>query len=164
MAEVRVGDRAPEVTLVNPDRQPVRLSELLGQPLVLAFFPAVFSTTCTKEMCAFRDTMTGFDQVGARVIGISVDMPYAQKAWAEQHRLSFPLLSDYNREAVKAFGVEDPNFAKGVLPGAARRSVFVLDKAGRVTYRWLAEASGVEPNYGEVEEAARAASAAAPAS
>ncbi len=101
--------------------------------------------------------------IGARVIGISVDMPYAQKAWADQHGLSFPLLSDYNREAVKAFGVEDPNFAKGALPGVARRSVFVLDKDGRVTYRWLAEAPGIEPNYSEVEEAAGKAGAGAPA-
>ncbi len=163
MAEVRVGDRAPDVTLVNPDRQQVRLAELLGQPVVLAFFPAAFSTTCTKEMCAFRDSMQGFNQIGARVIGISVDMPYAQKAWADQHGLSFPLLSDYNREAVKAFGVEDPNFAKGALPGVARRSVFVLDKDGRVTYRWLAEAPGIEPNYSEVEEAAGKAGAGAPA-
>ncbi|HEV8339377.1 MAG TPA: peroxiredoxin [bacterium] len=157
MAEVRVGDRAPDVTLVNSDRQPVRLSTMLDQPLVLAFFPAAFSATCTKEMCSFRDSMQGFSQIGSQVVGISVDMPYAQKAFAEQHNLSFPLLSDYNREAVRAFGVEDPNFAKGVLPGAARRSVFVLDRDGRVTYRWIAEASGIEPNYAEVEEAARAA-------
>ena len=161
MAEVRVGDRAPDVALVNPDRQPVRLSELLGGPVVLAFFPAAFSTTCTKEMCVFRDTMHGFSDVGARVIGISVDMPYAQKAWAEQHNLSFPLLSDYNREAVKAFGIEDPNFAKGVLPGAARRSVFVLDRDGTVTYRWIADAPGIEPNYAEVEDATRKAGAVA---
>ncbi|MBI3975460.1 MAG: redoxin domain-containing protein [Armatimonadetes bacterium] len=161
MAEVRVGDRAPEVTLVNPDRQQVRLSELLGQPLVLAFFPAAFSNTCTKEMCTFRDTLHGFDDIGVRVIGISVDMPYAQKAWAEQHTLSFPLLSDYNREAVKAFGVEDPTFAKGVLPGVARRSVFVLDKDGTVTYRWVSDVPSVEPNYAEVEEAARRAGAGA---
>ncbi len=157
MAEVRVGDRAPDATLVNADRQAVRLSELLGQPLVLAFFPAAFSNTCTKEMCAFRDGSAGFDQIGARVVGISVDMPYAQKAWAEQHHLDFPLLSDHNREAVRAFGIEDPNFAKGVLPGVARRSVFVLDRDGRVTYRWIAEAPGIEPNYTEVEAAARAA-------
>jgi len=161
MAEVRVGDRAPDVTLVNPDRQSVRLSALLGRPLVVAFFPAAFSSTCTKEMCTFRDSMAGFNEMGSQVVGISVDMPYAQKAFAEQHHLAFPLLSDYNREAVKAFGVEDPNFAKGVLPGAARRSVFVLDKDGRVTYRWMAEASGIEPNYVEVEEAAAKAGAGA---
>lgn len=161
MAEVRVGDRAPDVTLVNPDRQAVRLSELHGQPLVLAFFPAAFSNTCTKEMCTFRDTMQGFDQSGARVVGISVDMPYAQKAWAEQHQLPFPLLSDYNREAVRAFGVEDPNFAKGVLPGVAKRSVFVLNKDGKVTYRWVSDVPAVEPNYAEVEEAARKAGAGA---
>lgn len=153
MADVHVGDKAPDVILVNPDRQPVNLSTLYGEPLVLAFFPAVFSATCTREMSAFRDNLKEFEQVGARVVGISVDMPYAQKAFAEAHQLQFPLLSDYNRRAISALGIEDPSFAKGQLPGVARRSVFVLDGDGTVAYRWVADKPGVEPNYEEVRAA-----------
>lgn len=93
--------------------------------------------------------------MGARVIGISVDSPFAQKAWADHLGLTFALLSDFNRRAVQAFGIEDPNFAKGVLPGVAKRSVFVLDGRGIVAYRWVSENPGVEPNYAEVEEAVR---------
>lgn len=153
MGEVRVGDKAPDVALVNRDRQPVRLSELLGQPIVLVFFPAAFSAVCTREMCTFRDDLKKFEDVGAQVAGISVDAPYAQKAFAEQQGLTFPLLSDFNRQAVQGFGIEDPKFAKGLLPGVAKRSVFVLDRDGTVAYRWVSDDPAVEPNYAEVQAA-----------
>ncbi len=156
MADVRVGDPAPDVTLVTHDRKPVRLSEMFGPPLVLAFFPGAFTGVCTREMCTFRDNLNTFTDMGAQVMGISVDTPFAQKAWAEQHGLTFTLLSDFNRQAVRAFGVEDPNFAKGVLPGVAKRSVFILDKEGKVAYRWVSDDPTVEPNYEEVQEAVRA--------
>jgi len=156
MAEVRVGEKAPDVMLVGGDRQPVRVSDLFGQPVVLAFFPGAFTGVCTREMCTFRDSLNVFTDAGARVVGISVDTPYAQKAWGEQHGLTFTLLSDFNRRAVMAFGVEDPNFAKGVLPGVAKRSVFVLDKDGTVTYRWVSDDPTIEPHYAAVQEAVRA--------
>jgi peroxiredoxin len=101
MAEVRVGDRVPDVTLVNRDRQPAPLSDLRGRPVVLAFFPGAFTGVCTREMCTFRDGLSGFTDLGAQVVGISVDTPFAQKAFAEQHGLPFTLLSDFNREAVR---------------------------------------------------------------
>lgn len=153
---VEVGQQAPDVTLVNADRKAVRLSEVRGRPVVLAFFPGAFTSTCTREMCTFRDKMAAFNALDAQVIGISVDMPFAQKAFAEQHGLNFPFLSDYNREAVRAFAVEDPNFAGGLLPGVAMRSVFVLDREGVVRYAWVAPTQGTEPDYAAVEEAVRA--------
>lgn len=153
---VEVGHQAPDVRLVNYDRKAVRVSDLRGKSIVLAFFPGVFTGACTKEMCAFRDAMAAFNAIEAQVIGISVDTPFAQKAFADQHGLNFPLLSDYNREAVRAFGIEDPNFAGGLLPGVAMRSVFVLDRDGAVRYRWIAPTQGTEPDYGAVEEAVRA--------
>lgn len=156
MAEVLVGDHAPDVTLVNRDRQVVRLSQLFGRPLVLAFFPGAFTTVCTREMCTLRDGLQAFTQVGAQVVGISVDGPFAQRAFAEQNGLSFPLLSDFHRQAVRAFGIEDPNFAGGALAGVAKRSVFVLDREGRVVYRWVSDDPAVEPDYAAVGAAVRA--------
>jgi peroxiredoxin len=153
---VEVGHQAPDVTLVNYDRKAVRVSDLRGKPVVLAFFPGAFTGGCTKEMCTFRDAMAAFNAIEAQIFGISVDMPFAQKAFADQNGLNFPLLSDYNREAVRAFGVEAPNFAGGLLPGVAMRSVFVLDRDGAVRYRWIAPAQGTEPDYSAVEEAVRA--------
>ncbi len=153
---VQVGQQAPEATLVNYDRKPVKISELRGKPAVLLFFPGAFTTTCTREMCTFRDEMADYGKLNAQVIGISVDMPYSQKAWADQHGLTFPLMSDYNREAVRAFDVQDPNFAGGMLPGVAMRSVFVLDRQGTVRYTWVADKQGTEPDYAAVEAAVKA--------
>ncbi len=153
---VQVGQQAPDVTLVNYDRKPMRISELRGKPAVLLFFPGAFTTTCTREMCAFRDGMAEYGTLNAQVIGISVDMPYSQKAFADQHGLTFPLMSDYNREAVRAFDVQDPNFAGGLLPGVAMRSVFVLDRQGAVRYKWVADKQGTEPDYAAVEAAVKA--------
>ncbi len=153
---VEVGQQAPDVTLVNGDRKAVRLSEFRGKPAVLAFFPGAFTGTCTKEMCTLRDEMSAYNTMNAQVIGISVDSPYAQKAFADQHKLTIQFLSDYNREAVKAFDVRDLNFAGGLLPGVAMRSVFVLDKNGVVRFKWVAPTQATEPDYKAVEAAAKA--------
>jgi peroxiredoxin len=150
---VEVGQAVPDVTLVSADRQAVKLRELVGRPTVLLFFPAAFTGPCTKEMCAFRDSLAKFNALDAQVVGISVDSPFAQKAFADQYGLTFTLLSDFTREAVKAFGVEDPNFAGGLLPGVAWRSVFVVDRAGVVRWKWVAPTQGTEPDYAAVEAA-----------
>ncbi|MGH2405399.1 MAG: peroxiredoxin [bacterium] len=153
---VEVGQRAPDATLVNYDRKAVKLGELRGKPAVLAFFPGAFTGTCTKEMCAFRDNLAKFGALNAQVVGISVDQPYSQKAFADQNALTFPLWSDFNREAVRAFGVQDPNWGGGLMPGVAMRSVFVLDRDGIVRYKWVAPTQATEPDYAAVEAAVKA--------
>ncbi len=152
---VEVGQRVPDVTLVSQERKAVKLTEVLGKPTVLAFFPGAFTGVCTKEACTLRDGMASFNRMGAQVIGISVDSPFAQKGFADAHGLNFTFLSDFNRHAVRAFGIEDPNFAGGLLPGVAKRSVFVVDRDGTVRYRWVSDNPGVEPNYDEVAEAVK---------
>lgn len=152
---VEVGQRAPDATLVNVDRKAFKLSELRGKPTVLTFFPGAFTGACTKEMCAFRDSLAKFNNLNAQVVGISVDQPFSQKAFADQNGLNFPLLSDYNREAVRAFDVQDQNWAGGLMPGVAMRSVFVLDRDGVVRYKWVAPTQTTEPDYGEVEAAVK---------
>lgn len=152
---VEVGQRVPDVPLVNAERKPVTLTALLGQPTVLAFFPGAFTGVCTREACTLRDGLARFSDLGAQVVGISIDSPFAQKAFADAHNLNFPLVSDFNRHAVRAFGIEDPNFAGGQLPGVAKRSVFVVDRDGIVRYRWVSDNPGVEPNYDEVAEAVK---------
>ncbi|MDR7421894.1 MAG: redoxin domain-containing protein [Armatimonadota bacterium] len=154
---VEVGDRAPNVRLINADRKPVGLADFFGKPTVLAFFPGAFTGVCTREMCALRDGMAAFNALDAQIIGISVDSPFAQKGFADANGLNFTLLSDYNREAVRAFDVQDPNFAGGTLPGVAMRSVFVLDSTGVVRYKWVAPTQATEPDYAALEAAVRAA-------
>lgn len=153
---VQVGQQAPDATLVNTERKPVRISDLRGKTTVLAFFPAAFTGTCTKEMCRFRDDHARLDGLQAQVIGISADTPFVLAEWAKQHNLKQTMLSDFNHEAMRAYDVYDGNFG-GVLNGIARRSVFVLDKNGRVVYTWLSDRPGVEPPYEEIEAAVQQA-------
>ena len=149
---VDVGSKAPDFTLVNQDRQPVTLSQELEKgPVVLAFFPGAFSGTCTKEMCNFRDTMSSFRSVDANVLGISTDTFFTLKAWDDQQRLGFPLLSDYNKDVIRAYGVVNPDMIG--LKDIARRAVFVIDKSGVVRHREVVEDARNEPDYTRLNEA-----------
>src|SRR5256884_9903256 len=101
---VDVGSKAPDFTLTSQDRQPVKLSEQRGHPVVLAFFPAAFSGVCTKELCTFRDSMARLNSAKAQVYGISIDTFFALKAFQDAHGVTFPLLIDLNKEAIREYG------------------------------------------------------------
>ena len=147
-----VGAKAPDFTLTNQDRAPVTLSEELKKgPVVLAFFPAAFSGTCTKEMCAFRDSMAELNRVSANVIGISTDTFFALKAWADAQQFTFPLLSDYNKTAIRQYGVVNPDMIG--LKDIAKRATFVIDRNGTIVYREILDDARNEPDYGKVREA-----------
>src|SRR5215470_15525141 len=117
-----------DATLIDTDKSRVRLGDLIGMPVVLAFFPAAFTGTCTTEMCTFRDGIARFNEVNAQVYGISIDTPFTLKVFAEQNRLTFPLLSDANREAIRAFDIVWPDLS-GVRD-TSKRAVFVLNPTG----------------------------------
>jgi peroxiredoxin len=156
---VDVGDSAPDFTAprVEDGIDTVTLSEELDDaPIVLAFFPAAFTGTCTDEMCTFRDQLANFESVGATVFGVSVDLPFTLEEFGRQHDLSFPLVSDANHDLIHAYDVVDAFDDVGV-DEIARRSVFVVDADGAVTYRWLADNPGEEPPYDEVREASASA-------
>lgn len=147
-----VGTKAPDFTLPNQDREPVKLSEQTKSgPVVLAFFPAAFSGVCTKEMCTFRDTIGELNKMSAKILGISVDTFFAQKAWADAQKLNFPLLSDFNKEVISQYGVVNPDMIG--LKGIAKRAVFVIDKTGTIRHREVLEDARNEPDYGKVRQA-----------
>ena len=147
-----VGAKAPDFTLPNQDREPVTLSEQLKKgPVVLAFFPAAFSSVCTTEMCTFRDSAADLNTVKATVLGVSVDTFFAQKAWADSMKLNFPLLSDFNKTVVRQYGVVNPDMIG--LKDIAKRAVFVIDKSGTVRHREVLEDARNEPDYGKVKQA-----------
>jgi peroxiredoxin len=152
MMSAEVGSKAPDFTLVNQDREIVTLrDELKKGPVVLAFFPGAFSGTCTKEMCTLRDDLGGFQKVSAQVLGISTDTFFALKAWQDQQRPGFPLLSDYNKEVINAYGVVNPDMIG--LKNIARRAVFVIDQSGVVRHREVLDDARNEPDYGKLNEA-----------
>lgn len=148
-----VGQPAPDFTLLNTAREAVSLGGLRGQKVVLAFFPAAFTGVCKKELCTFQDSLAALNDANATVLGISVDAPFSNGAFAKDNGLTFDLLSDYARAAVTAYGVAHDDFAGMAGYTAAKRSVFVVDEEGRVTYAWVAPNPGVEPNYDEVRAA-----------
>ena len=149
---VETGAKAPDFTLPDQDRQPVTLSErLVSGPVVLAFFPAAFSGTCQKEMCTFRDSMAELKKVNAQVFGISVDSFFALKAWADAQGLNFPLLSDFNREVIRKYGVVNPDMIG--LKDISKRAVFVIDRQGIVRHQEVLEDARNEPDYGKVKQA-----------
>jgi len=145
---VDVGSKAPDFTLMNQERQPVTLSEQRGAPVVLAFFPAAFSSVCQQEMCTFRDSMGALGAAKARVFGISTDTFFALKAFQDQQQLNFPLLSDYNKQVIRDYGVFNEDMIG--LKGIAKRAVFVIDKDGVVQYREVLDDARNEPNYQQV--------------
>src|SRR5262245_12670883 len=145
---VDVGSKAPDFTLTNQDRQPVKLSEQKGQPVVLAFFPAAFSSVCTKELCTFRDSLARLNQAKAKVFGVSFDTFFALKAFQDAQGYNYPLLSDVNKTAIRDYGVFNEDMIG--LKGIAKRAVFVIDQDGIVRHREVLEDARNEPNYDAV--------------
>lgn len=148
---VEVGEKAPNLTLVNQDREKVSLSDYLGENVVLAFYPGAFTGGCTKELCTIRDKIADLEDLNGRIFGISVNDPFSNKAFHEENVLNFPLLCDYNREVVKKYDVYHEDFAGLAGYTAAKRSVFIVDKGGVVRYKWVTENPGVMPNYDEIK-------------
>lgn len=149
-----LGQNAPAFTLIDHKRAKVSLSDLTAKgSVVLAFYPAAFTGVCEKELCRFRDALADLNGLNASVVGISVDAPFSNAAFAAKNGVEYPLLSDYSRETVRAYGVALDNFAG--MPGytAAQRSVFIVNQDGVVTYEWIAPNPGVEPDYAAVQAA-----------
>jgi len=148
-----IGQEAPGFNLPDVEMKSRSLEEFRGKKLVLAFFPAAESPVCTTEMCALRDSLSMLKSLGAQVVGISVDGPFANKSFTENRHLNFPILSDYKREVINKYGVVMADL--GSLEGyyAAKRSVFVLDERGIIRYSWISDNPQVEPNYDEIKSA-----------
>ena len=150
---VEVGDDAPDFGLLNIERNLVTGREHKGQKVVLAFFPGAFTGVCTKEMCTFSDMLPKLNKIDATVIGISADSPFSNGAFAEKNGISFPLLSDYNRLTIKEYGVELHDFAGMKGYTSAQRSVFIVDEGGNISWKWVAENPGQEPDYDSIMSA-----------
>ena len=146
---VQVGQMAPDFTLKNTDMQDVTLSSFRGQKnVVLLFVPLAFTGVCTTELCSVRDTLNNYANLNAEVFGISVDSPFSQKAWKEKEQLNFALLSDFNRQAVKAY---DAMYDELIgLQGVAKRAAFVIDKEGKVQYAEVLESARNLPNFDQI--------------
>jgi glutaredoxin-dependent peroxiredoxin len=148
---LKVGDRAPDATVFVRPRETVRLHDYHGKPTVLLFFPLAFSGVCTQEMCIMAEDYSQYRELGAEVIGISVDSPYTNVKFAEACKATFPIVSDFNKEASEAYGVMREDL--GGLKGVSERAAFVIDGNGLIKYAWVGENPGVMPDLQAIRAA-----------
>lgn len=152
---VKVGDLAPPFKGKIVDGKETRafdLGEVLGKgPVVLAFFPFAFSSTCEGQLCDLRDNLPALGQVEAQVFGISTDSPWTLQAFHRAHGFRFPLISDWNREAIDGYGLFYEEF-RG-LKRPAKRATVVIDRQGRIAWIWSTEDANVAPDIAAIKSA-----------
>jgi peroxiredoxin len=149
---IQIGQPAPDFSLFDSDKKKVSLHDYRGRNVLLLFFPAAFTGTCTKELCSTRDNIALYDGANAQVFGISVDSVYALAKYKEEQRLNFPLLSDFNKEVSAAYGSLYPLF-NYEMRGVSKRSAFVIDEAGLVKYAEVLENAGELPDFEAIRRA-----------
>lgn len=149
---VEVGQQAPDLKLGATTGGEISLAQYEGdRTVVLLFFPLAFTSVCTNELSIMRDEYEAYTSKGAQVLAASVDSPFTLKEWADRLELPFPLLSDFNKEAARAFGALHEDLMG--LKGVAKRSAFVIDKDGVVRYSWISDDPGQLPNFEELKAA-----------
>ena len=148
---LNVGDVAPNFELPDTELKMRTLEEFKGGKIVLSFIVAASSPVCKVELCTFRDSWKEISDTGAKIVAISNDGPFANKAFAEKHNFSFPLLADYTSKTIRDYDVLMPDLLHIKDYNAAKRSVFIINEDGKIGYRWVSEDPLKEPNYEEIK-------------
>jgi len=149
---LNVGDQAPNFELVDTELKMRTLDEFKGKKIILSFFVAASSPVCETELCTFRDSWDELSNLGAQVIAISNDGPFANKAFAEKNNLKFPILGDYKSKTIRDYDVLMQHLLHVKDYDAAKRSVFIVDENGKIGYKWVSDDPLVEPNYQEIKD------------
>lgn len=149
---VSIGQKAPAFTLVNTENKEVSLSDYSGKKVVLLFFPFAYTGVCTTELCTVRDSISSYEGLDAQILAISVDSPFTLAKFKEDHKLNFPLLSDFNKTASQAYGAFYDEFVFG-LKGVSKRAAFVIDPEGTVKHVEVLENAGDLPSFEAINNA-----------
>jgi peroxiredoxin len=145
-----IGELAPSFSLVDTDKNEIKLEDYKGKNVLLLFFPLAFTSTCTAELCATRDDIAIYNNANAQVLGISVDSRFSLAKYKEEQKLNFPLLSDFNKDAATAYGCLYELFIG--MKGVSKRSAFVIDKDGILRYAEILDNAGDLPNFNEIRK------------
>ena len=151
---IPVGSKAPDFTLKS--KQPsglvdVTLSKNFGKKnTVLLFFPAAFTSVCTKEMCDITGGLNAYSALNAEVIAVSVDSPFAQEAWAQKEKIGITLASDLNKKVAEAYGTLLPDLLG--MGSVSARAAFVIDRNGAVQYSEQTPTPKDLPNFNAIQE------------
>ena len=143
---IEVGQPAPEFTLYDSTKNKITLSDMKGKNVLLLFFPLAFTSTCTAELCSIRDNISFYNNVNAKVFGISVDSLHTLAKYKSDQNLNFTLLSDFNKDVSSLYGSLYEMFGYN-MKGVSKRSAFVIDKDGIVRYAEVLENAGEQPNF-----------------
>lgn len=146
-----VGQQAPDIELpMAGSSEKFKLSGFREkQPVVLLFFPLAWTSVCTSEMCSIRDSYHRYRDLGAKVVGISVDSPFALEKFKEDQNLPFDMASDFNREAIEKYGAKHEDLLG--FRGVAKRSAFVIGKDGKVLYAQVNDNPKELPDFEKVQ-------------
>ena len=157
---IRTGDKAFGFTLPSKPGQPVDVAEHIGrESVVLLFFPLAFSPVCTDEMCGLRDEWSKWKGLDAKVFGITADSPFVTDKFRTELKIPFPILSDFNKEVARRYGVLHEELAS--LKGVPKRSAFVIDPSGTVQYDWVSDDPKVLPDFEAIRTAVAGATSGA---
>ena len=148
---LKIGDKAPNFTLFNSDKEQVFLENFKGENVVLLFFPLAFTGVCTTELCTMRDDIGSYKNMDAQVLAISVDSLFTLEKFKAEQNLNFPLLADFNKEVSRAYECLYEDFVLG-MKGVSKRSAFVVDKEGVIQYAEVLESAGDLPNFDAIKE------------
>jgi len=143
---IEIGQSAPGFTLYDSTKNKITLSDMKGQNVLLLFFPLAFTSTCTAELCSIRDNISFYNNVNAKVFGISVDSLYTLAKYKADQNLNFTLLSDFNKDVSSLYGSLYEMFGYN-MKGVSKRSAFVIDKDGIIRYAEVLENAGEQPNF-----------------
>lgn len=133
MEDLKVGQKAPDFSLVGTDLKPITLKNYAGKNLILHFFPLAFTSICTTQMCTANDDENDYSSLNAEVVGVSVDSPFVLQKFSAENNLKFPLGSDFNRSVSKAYHVLFEDDFMG-MTHFSKRSAFVIDGEGVIQY------------------------------
>lgn len=152
---IQINTKAPDFTLRTKTAdglKDIKLSDNFGKKqTVLLFFPMAFTSVCTKELCTATEDYSEYTNLNATVYGISADSPFAQDAWSKASHMSITLLSDMDSKVIKAYGVLAPD--RFNFPGIAMRSVFIINKDGIITYKWVGNELSDLPDFNAIKDA-----------
>lgn len=149
---MKIGDKATNFTLQDTEGKEVSLSNKTSKgSVVLLFFPLAFSSVCTDEMCTVRDNFKLYKSLNANILGISVDSFFTLKAFKQMNNIPFPLLSDFNKNVSKDYGVLNNDFYGMV--GVAKRAAFVIDEDMKILHREVIEDAGNMPDFNAIHDA-----------
>jgi len=144
--KIEIGQTAPDFTLYDSAKNKVTLSVLRGHNILLLFFPLAFTSTCTAELCSIRDNISFYNNVNAKVFGISVDSLHTLAKFKSEQSLNFTLLSDFNKDVSLLYGSLYEMFSYN-MKGVSKRSAFIIDRGGIVRYVEVLENASEQPNF-----------------